>query len=42
MNTDITGVRFSDKVRWGGGKVKEDRFKILDERLLEEKIRESY
>jgi uncharacterized protein YjbI with pentapeptide repeats len=49
MNTDLTGVRFSDKARWGGKKVeydkfwggkkvKEDRFKIIDERLLEEKI----
>ena len=25
---------------WGGQKVKEDRFKIVDERLLEEKIKE--
>jgi hypothetical protein len=49
MNTDITGVRFSDKARWrnveydkfwGGKKVKEDRFKIIDERLLEGKIKE--
>ena len=49
MNTDITGVRFNDKARWrnveydkfwGGKKVKEDRFKIIDERLLEEKIKE--
>jgi hypothetical protein len=49
MNTDITGVRFSDKARWGGKKVeyhkfwrrkkvKEDRFKIVDERLLQEDI----
>jgi hypothetical protein len=32
MNTDITGVRFSDKARWGGEekKAKEDRFKIVD------------
>jgi hypothetical protein len=40
MYTDITGVRFSDKGRWGGGegrveKDKEDRFKIVNERLLE-------
>jgi hypothetical protein len=49
MNTDITGVRFSDKARWrnveydkfwGGKKVKEDRFKIIDERLLEKNIKE--
>ena len=41
MYTDITGVRFSDKARWGGGeKDKEDRFKILDERLLEKNIKE--
>ena len=51
MNTDITGVRFNDKARWGekkveynkfwgGKKVKEDRFKIIDERLLEGKIKE--
>ena len=51
MNTDITGVRFSDKARWGEMKVeydkfwrrknvKEDRFKIVDERLLEKKINE--
>ena len=42
MNTDLTEVRFSDIARWGGGgqKVKEDRFKIVDERLLEEKIKE--
>jgi hypothetical protein len=41
MYTDITGVRFSDKARWGGEeKDKEDRFKILDERLLEKNIKE--
>jgi hypothetical protein len=52
MNTDLTGIRFSDKARWGemkveydkfwgGKKVKEDnRFKIIEERLLEEKINE--
>ena len=49
LNTDITRVRFSDGVRWGGKKVeydkfwgrkkvKEERFKIVDERLLEEDI----
>jgi uncharacterized protein YjbI with pentapeptide repeats len=44
MNTDITGVRFSDKARWWSGgtgkKTKEDRFKIVDEKLLEEEIKE--
>jgi uncharacterized protein YjbI with pentapeptide repeats len=51
MNTDLTGVRFSDKARWGekkieyhkfwgGRKVKEDKFKIVDERRLEKKIKE--
>jgi hypothetical protein len=49
LNTDITGVRFSDKAGWGekkveygkfwgGKKVKEDEFKIVDERRLEEEI----
>ena len=49
MNTDLTGVRFSAKARWGGKKVeydkfwrrkkvKEDKFKIVDERLLEKEI----
>jgi uncharacterized protein YjbI with pentapeptide repeats len=40
MNTDLTEVRFSDEARWGGKKAKEDRFKTVDERLLEEKIKE--
>ena len=42
MNTDITGVRFRDKARWGIGeeKAKEDRFKIRDERLLEKEVKE--
>ena len=49
MNTDITGVRFSDKTRWGnveydkfwgGKKVKKGKFKISDERLLEERIKQ--
>ncbi|MCC2648277.1 MAG: hypothetical protein K0R16_1080 [Nitrososphaeraceae archaeon] len=45
MYTDITGVRFSDKGRWGGGegrveKDKEDRFKIINERLLEKNIKQ--
>jgi uncharacterized protein YjbI with pentapeptide repeats len=39
MNTDLTGVRFSDRARWGEENTKEDRFKIVDERLLEEKIK---
>jgi Pentapeptide repeats (9 copies) len=42
MNADITGVRFSDQTRWGEEKAKEDRFKIVDERLLEKKIKEKY
>ena len=52
MNTDLTGVRFSDEARsgekkveyhkfWRRKKVKEDRFKIRDERILEEKIKGS-
>ena len=40
MNTDLTGVRFSAKARWGEKKAKEDRFKIIEERLLDEKIKE--
>jgi hypothetical protein len=41
MNTYLTGVRFSDKARWEGEKAKEDdRFKIVDERLLEKEIKE--
>jgi len=39
MKTDITGIEFSEKARWGD-RVK-DRFKVLDERQLEEKIKES-
>jgi hypothetical protein len=39
MRTDITGIEFSEKARWGE-RVK-DRFKVLDERQLEEKIKES-
>jgi hypothetical protein len=38
INTDLTGIRFSDKARWGEKKVKDVKFKIIDERLLEEKI----
>jgi hypothetical protein len=52
MDTDLTGVRFSAKARWGekkieydelwgGKKVKEDKFKIVDERLPEKKIEEN-
>ena len=41
INTYLTGVRFSDKARWEGEKAKEDdRFKIVDERLLEKEIKE--
>jgi hypothetical protein len=40
MNTDITGVRFSDEARWREKKVEHDKVKIIDERLLEEKIKE--
>jgi uncharacterized protein YjbI with pentapeptide repeats len=40
MNTDITGVRFSENASWGGKKAKEDRFKIIDERLLEKEVKE--
>ena len=39
MKTDITRIEFSENARWGES-VK-DRFKVLDERLLEEKIKES-
>jgi hypothetical protein len=42
MNTDITGVRFSDEARWGGGgDTKENKFKIVDERLLEKEIEDT-
>jgi hypothetical protein len=30
MNTDLTGVRFSDKARWGEENTIENRFKIVD------------
>ena len=40
MNTDITGVRFYDKARRRGEKDKADRFKIVNDRLLEDKIEE--
>ena len=39
INTDITGIRFSDKAKWGREKPNEDRFKIVDERILEDKIK---
>jgi hypothetical protein len=43
MDTDLTGIRFSDEARWGGGeKAKEERFKVRDERLLEKNIKENY
>jgi hypothetical protein len=35
MNTDISMVRFSDRARWG----EKDKFKTIDERKLEEKIK---
>jgi uncharacterized protein YeeX (DUF496 family) len=38
MKTDITVIKFSEKARWGES-VK-DRFKVLDERQLEEIIKE--
>lgn len=37
MNTDLTGVRFNDKARWGLNN--KDKFKTIDERKLEEKIK---
>jgi hypothetical protein len=39
-DTDITGVRFYDKARRRGEKDKADRFKIVNDRLLEDKIEE--
>jgi hypothetical protein len=38
--TDISQIRFGGNVHWGGKKVKEDKFKIVDERRLEEKMKE--
>jgi hypothetical protein len=35
-NTDITRIRFSEIARWGEGKKDKDRFKIIEERWLEE------
>jgi hypothetical protein len=35
VNTDITGIRFGENVRWGTG---ENDFKIIDERQLEEEL----
>jgi uncharacterized protein YjbI with pentapeptide repeats len=34
-NTDITRVRFSDKASWGKGKKDKDRFKVIEEEILE-------
>ena len=34
LNSDVTEIRFSDKVRWGG----DDGFTIIDEKLLKESI----
>jgi hypothetical protein len=38
--TDISRIRFGGNVEWGGKKVKEDEFKIVDERQLEKEIKE--
>ena len=38
--TDISRIRFGGTVEWGGKKVKEDEFKIVDERQLEKEIKE--
>ena len=35
-NTDITRVRFIETAMWGEGKKDEDRFKVIEERNLEE------
>jgi hypothetical protein len=35
-NTDITRVRFSETARWGMGRKDKDRFKVIEERWLEE------
>ena len=32
MNTDITGIRFSDNTKWGG----EGKFQVIEEVWLEE------
>ncbi|MFZ0897426.1 MAG: hypothetical protein WAZ77_23220 [Candidatus Nitrosopolaris sp.] len=34
MDTDITRVSFSDRVRWG----KEDKFKVIEEEVLEKDL----
>jgi hypothetical protein len=33
MNTDITGVRFSDKARWGEKKVKESKYRYFNSKM---------
>ena len=38
MNTNITGIRFGENVRWGAG---ENEFKIIDEIKLEDDIRDN-
>jgi hypothetical protein len=38
MNTDITRIRLSKNVVWG----KKDRFKVVDEEKLEERINNNY
>lgn len=35
-NTDITRIRFSERARWGVGKKDKDRFKVIEERWLED------
>jgi hypothetical protein len=37
INTDINGIRFSDKTRWGG----KDHFHVIEEELLEENLDKS-
>lgn len=34
-NTDITRVRFIETARWGEGKKDEDRFKVIEEKMLD-------
>jgi hypothetical protein len=36
MNTDLTGVRFSDNASWGENEI--EKYKIIDERILENSI----
>ena len=39
MNTDLTGVRFEENARWGLDNNNKDKFKTIDERNLEDKIK---